>query len=71
MMRSSAVRFHHIPSYSIRYHQMPSDAIRRALRCHQAGTQMPSPVSYEANAAELLASAAKESVGLGPMPVAE
>ena len=67
MMRSSAVRFHQIPSDSIRCHQMPSDAIR----CHQAGTQMQSPVSYEANAAELLASAAKESVGLGPMPVAE
>ena len=68
MMRSSAVRFHHVPPEAIRCHQMPSDAIR----CHQAGAaQMPSPVSYEANAAELLASAAKESVGLGPMPVAE
>jgi len=68
MMRSSAVRFHQIPSCSTRFHQIPSDAIR----CHQAGAaQMPSPVSYEANAAELLASAAKESVGRGPMPVAE
>ena len=35
------------------------------------GIQTQSPASYEANAAELLASAAKESVGRGPMPVAE
>ena len=69
----------------IRGDRVSSDAIRRALRCnhlshtrrsslvrcHQAGTQMQSPVSYEANAAELLASAAKESAGRGPMPVAE